>query len=187
MITATLYGRLARDPERMQPSNGGESYVRFSMAVETGRKDQDGNRITQFINISVFGKQGNVIQQYFQKGNRIVCHVRNIEARAYADQSGQPRASLQAVLTGIEFVETRADQEQSAPQPAAVPQMGTAAGYSAPRQAGATLPPGQVPGYRTACTDSSTTDAAGHEYCCPGHRSVGGLILCLICGVTRRI
>ena len=125
MITATLYGRLARDPERMQPSNGGESYVRFSMAVETGRKDQDGNRITQFINISVFGKQGNVIQQYFQKGNRIVCHVRNIEARAYADQSGQPRASLQAVLTGIEFVETRADQEQSAPQPAAVPQMGT--------------------------------------------------------------
>lgn len=29
MITATLYGRLARDPERMQPSNGGESYVDF--------------------------------------------------------------------------------------------------------------------------------------------------------------
>ena len=144
MITATLYGRLARDPERMQPSNGGESYVRFSMAVETGRKDQDGNRITQFINISVFGKQGNVIQQYFQKGNRIVCHVRNIEARAYADQSGQPRASLQAVLTGIEFVETRADQEQSAPQPAAVPQMGTAAGYSATRQPAATVPPVQT-------------------------------------------
>ena len=67
-----------------------------------------------------------------------------IEARAYADQSGQPRASLQAVLTGIEFVETRADQEQSAPQPAAVPQMGTAAGYSAPRQPAATVPPVQT-------------------------------------------
>ena len=95
MITATLYGRIARDPEQMQPSNGGESYVRFSMAVETGRKDQDGNRIAQFINISVFGKQGDVICQYFHKGNRIVCHVRNLEARAYADPSGQPRASLQ--------------------------------------------------------------------------------------------
>lgn len=112
MITATLYGRIARDPEQMQPSNGGESYVRFSMAVETGRKDQDGNRIAQFINISVFGKQGDVICQYFHKGNRIVCHVRNLETRAYADQSGQPRANLQAVLAGIEFVETRADQEQ---------------------------------------------------------------------------
>lgn len=133
MITATLYGRLARDPEQMQPSNGGESYVRFSMAIETGRKDQDGNRIAQFINISVFGKQGDVIQQYFQKGNRIVCHVRNIEARAYENQSGQPRAALQAVLTGIEFVETRADQEKQVarfgtPQTQAAPAYGTPMG-----------------------------------------------------------
>lgn len=144
MITATLYGRLARDPERMQPSNGGESYVRFSMAVETGRKDQDGNRITQFINISVFGKQGNTILQYFHKGNRIACHVRNLEARAYTDKANQPQASLNAVLTGVEFVETKAEQEQSAPQPAAVPQMGTAAGYSAPRQPAAAVPPVQT-------------------------------------------
>ena len=144
MISATLYGRIAREPELVQPMTGRDAYVRFSMAVETGRKDENGNRIAQFVSISVFGKQGNVIQQYFQKGNRIVCHVRNIEARAYADQSGQPRASLQAVLTGIEFVETRADQEQSAPQPAAVPQMGTAAGYSAPRQPAATVPPVQT-------------------------------------------
>ena len=144
MITATLYGRLARDPERMQPSNGGESYVRFSMAVETGRKDQDGNRITQFINISVFGKQGNTILQYFHKGNRIACHVRNLEARAYTDKANQSQASLNAILTGVEFVETKAEQEQSAPQPAAVPQMGTAAGYSAPRQPAATVPPVQT-------------------------------------------
>lgn len=132
MISATLYGRIARDPEQIQPSNGGELYVRFSMAVETGRKDQDGNRIAQFINISVFGKQGDVIRQYFHKGNRIVCHVRNLETRAYADQSGQPRASLQAVLEGIEFVETRAEQEQSAPQPAAVPPVQTAAPQTLP-------------------------------------------------------
>lgn len=156
MITATLYGRIARDPEQMQPSNGGESYVRFSMAVETGRKDQDGNRIAQFINISVFGKQGDVIRQYFHKGNRIVCHVRNLETRAYADQSGQPRASLQAVLAGIEFVETRADQEQQGensgpfarygtPQPdSAAPSYGAASSGAAP--APQTLPGMQVQG-----------------------------------------
>lgn len=144
MITATLYGRLARDPEQIQPSNGGELYVRFSMAVETGRKDQDGNRIAQFINISVFGKQGDVIRQYFHKGNRIACHVRNLEARAYTDKANQPQASLNAILTGVEFVETKAEQEQSAPQPAAVPQMGTAAGYSAPRQPAAAVPPVQT-------------------------------------------
>lgn len=125
MITATLYGRLARDPEQIQPSNGGELYVRFSMAVETGRKDQDGNRIAQFINISVFGKQGDVICQYFHKGNRIVCHVRNLETRAYADQSGQPRANLQAVLAGIEGPFAR----YGTPQPdSAAPSYGAATG-----------------------------------------------------------
>ena len=156
MITATLYGRLARDPEQIQPSNGGELYVRFSMAVETGRKDQDGNRIAQFINISVFGKQGDVICQYFHKGNRIVCHVRNLETRAYVDQSGQPRANMQAVLAGIEFVETRADQEQQGensgpfarygtPQPdSAAPSYGAASSGAAP--APQTLPGMQVQG-----------------------------------------
>lgn len=67
MITATLYGRLARDPEQIQPSNGGELYVRFSMAVETGRKDQDGNRIAQFINISVFGNRAMLFANIFTR------------------------------------------------------------------------------------------------------------------------
>lgn len=144
MITATLYGRIARDPEQMQPSNGGESYVRFSMAVETGRKDQDGNRIAQFINISVFGKQGDVICQYFHKGNRIVCHVRNLETRAYADPSGQPRAALQAVLTGIEFVETKADQEKQGENGGPFARFGT--------PMGSTPSPQALPGMQTEGT-----------------------------------
>ena len=83
MISATLYGRIAKEPELVQPMTGRDAYVRFSMAVETGRKDENGNRIAQFVSISVFGKQGNTILQYFHKGNRIACHVRNLEARAY--------------------------------------------------------------------------------------------------------
>ncbi|WP_314051927.1 single-stranded DNA-binding protein [Dialister invisus] len=150
MISATLYGRLARDPERMQPSNGGESYVRFSMAVETGRKDQDGNRIAQFINISVFGKQGDVIRQYFRKGNRIVCHVRNLEIRTYTDQSGQSRASLQAVLTGIEFVETKADQNQQEKNTGSFARFGTPQAAPAYGAATGTTPaPQTLPGMQT--------------------------------------
>lgn len=36
MISATLYGRIAREPELVQPMTGRDAYVRFSMAVETG-------------------------------------------------------------------------------------------------------------------------------------------------------
>ena len=37
MISATLYGRIAREPELVQPMTGRDAFVRFSMAVETGR------------------------------------------------------------------------------------------------------------------------------------------------------
>lgn len=149
MISATLYGRIAREPELVQPMTGRDTYVRFSMAVETGHRDENGNRIAQFVSISVFGKQGDVIRQYFHKGNRIACHVRNLEAHAYTDKTNQPQASLNAVLTGVEFVETKAEQEQSVPQPAAGPQMGMAAGYSAPRQPASAVPPVQPAALQT--------------------------------------
>ena len=70
--------------------------------------------------------------------------MRNLEARAYTDKANQPQASLKAILTGEELDETTAEQAHSAPQPAAVPQMGTAAGYSAPRQPAAAVPPVQT-------------------------------------------
>ena len=54
MISATLYGRIAREPELVQLMTGRDAYVRFSMAVETGRTDENGNRIAQFVSISVF-------------------------------------------------------------------------------------------------------------------------------------
>lgn len=84
------------------------------------------------MNISAFGRRGDVIMQYFTKGNRIVAHVRNIEPSAYVGNDGEARATLNAVLDGMEFVETRADNTptwspqtatapQTAPAPAAAP------------------------------------------------------------------
>lgn len=121
MITATLYGRLTREPEHVTPRNGGDAYVRFSMACDNGK-----DRAATFVNVSVFGRRGDVIMHYFTKGNRIVAHVRNLEPSAYVGNDGEARATLNAVLDGMEFVETRADNTptwspQTAPAPAAAP------------------------------------------------------------------
>lgn len=113
MITATLYGRLSKEPEQVTPRNGGDQYVRFSMACDNGKE-----RAATFVNISVFGRRGDVIMQYFHKGDRIVAHVRNIEVSAYIGNDGEAKGSMNAVLSAVEFVETRADQ---ASQPAAAP------------------------------------------------------------------
>ena len=105
MITATLYGRLTREPEHVTPRNGGDAYVRFSMACDNGK-----DRAATFVNVSVFGRRGDVIMQYFTKGNRIVAHVQNLEVSGYIDGNGEAKASMNAVLSAVDFVETRADQ-----------------------------------------------------------------------------
>lgn len=116
MISATIYGRLTRDPELTTPQNGGEAYTRFSVACDTGRKDSNNNRTATFVNITAFGKQGDVIRNHFKKGNRIVCHIRNMEVSAYLNQNtNQPQANLNAVLNGVEFVETLAESQQQQP------------------------------------------------------------------------
>lgn len=120
MISATIYGRLTRDPELTTPQNGGEAYTRFSVACDTGRKDSNNNRTATFVNITAFGKQGDVIRNHFKKGNRIVCHIRNMEVSAYLNQNtNQPQANLNAVLNGVEFVETLAESQQQPVQPQA--------------------------------------------------------------------
>jgi len=110
MITATLYGRLTREPEHVTPRNGGDAYVRFSMACDNGK-----DRAATFVNVSVFGRRGDVIMQYFTKGNRIVAHVQNLEVSGYIDGNGEAKASMNAVLSAVDFVETRADQVAQAP------------------------------------------------------------------------
>ena len=110
MITATLYGRLTREPEHVTPRNGGDAYVRFSMACDNGK-----DRAATFVNVSVFGHRGDVIMQYFTKGNRIVAHVQNLEVSGYIDGNGEAKASMNAVLSAVDFVETRADQAAKAP------------------------------------------------------------------------
>lgn len=109
-ISATIFGRLTGDPEQKQPQNGGNPYVTFSIASNTGKKDNNNNSMAQFVNISVFGKQGETIMQYFHKGSRIAAHVRDLEVRAWTgQQDGQAHANLNAVLTGFDFIDTAAE------------------------------------------------------------------------------
>ena len=143
MISATIYGRLTRDPELTSPQNGGEAYTRFSVACDTGRKDSNNNRTATFVNITAFGKQGDVIRNHFKKGNRIVCHIRNMEVSAYLNQNtNQPQANLNAVLNGVEFVETLAESQQQQSVQPQTPAQPTAQPYG---QQGYAQPYGQAP------------------------------------------
>jgi len=100
-----LMGNLTRDPELRYTSSG---YAIANLAIATNRKwkDQEGNPKEEvtYIDISAFGKQAEVIGQYFQKGKGI-----HIEGRLKLDQwedksTGQKRSRLGVVLERFEFI-----------------------------------------------------------------------------------
>lgn len=146
-ISATIFGRLTGDPEQRTPQNGGNPYVTFSIASNTGRKDNNGNNMAQFINISAFGKRGETIMQYFKKASRIAVHVSNLELRTWTgQQDGQAHGNLNAVLEGFDFVDSAAESNNQpsapAPAPARTAPPRTNAGYApAPNYAAPAAPP----------------------------------------------
>ena len=118
-----LMGNLTRDPElRYTPS--GMAIAAFGIATNRRWKDQDGNQKDEvtYIDITAFGKQAEVIGQYFQKGKGI-----HIEGRLKFDQwddktTGQKRRKLGVVLDRFEFIGGgQGDGGSPAPQQSAPP------------------------------------------------------------------
>lgn len=105
MISLKIYGRLTADPETVTPQSGGDPFVRFTLASNRSRRKGE-DKGAEFVQVSVFGKQGDVIKQYFHKGSRIVADVRDLETHPTVGNNGTPYANLHAVLTGFEFVDT---------------------------------------------------------------------------------
>lgn len=68
-----IYGRLTADVE-MRSTQEGKRYGRFCVASDRGRKDKDGNRITDFFSCTAWGNCAEMIERYFHKGDSIIVY-----------------------------------------------------------------------------------------------------------------
>ena len=66
-----LIGRLTRDPE-MRYTSSGTAFTRFTLAVDRPYKDQNGEKLTDFINIVTWQKLAEHCAQYLYKGRLVV-------------------------------------------------------------------------------------------------------------------
>lgn len=111
-----LMGNLTRDPElRYLPSN--TAVVSLSIAINRRWKNQAGEsqEETTFLDAESFGKQGEVINQYFRKGDPIFIEGR-IKQDVWQDRDGNNRSKLKVVVESFEFLKGKADRD-SAPSP----------------------------------------------------------------------
>lgn len=101
---AIVIGRLTRDPEvRTTPS--GQTVTNFSVATSNKWKGQDGqmNEKTEFHNVVAWGKRGEVIGQYMQKGQEIYVEGR-LETRSWDDKDTNKKMyRTDIILDNFEF------------------------------------------------------------------------------------
>lgn len=99
-----LMGNLTRDVE-VRTTQSGQSVASFSLAVTRSWRDQNGQQQdqTSFINCVAWGKPGEIIAQYVQKGAPLLVSGR-LDQRSYEDKEGNKRQVVEVVVEDFNFV-----------------------------------------------------------------------------------
>ena len=107
MNKVLLTGRLTRDPE-LRSTTSGLEVASFSIAVNRGFKNKEGNYDADFFNVSVFGKQAEVVSKYCFKGSQVGVEGR-LQSRSYDAQDGTKRYVTDIVADRVEFLSPKKD------------------------------------------------------------------------------
>lgn len=98
-----LMGNLTRDPE-LRNTPGGQSVASFSLAVNRAWRNANGEQqeAVDYIDCNAWGKAGEIISQYMQKGRAILVSGR-LQQRSW-EQDGQKRSKVEVVVEDFNFV-----------------------------------------------------------------------------------
>lgn len=101
---AILMGRLARDPECKYI--GDRKVANFTLAVDRGRKNANGEREADFIDCAAWGSSAEFVQKWFAKGMMAIV-IGRIQTRHWEDRNGNKRVSVGVQVDEITFGETK--------------------------------------------------------------------------------
>lgn len=104
-----LIGNLTRDPE-LTTTPSGVSVCRFAIAVNRQFSGRDGERQTDFFNVTAWRELGERIAQYQKKGSKVAVSG-SIQIRNYEDNQGQKRTAVDIIAQDVEFLTPRAGGE----------------------------------------------------------------------------
>ena len=114
--------RIGRDAELRYLTNG-DAVCNLALAFNHGRKDESGNRPTQWIEASMWGKRAEALVSYLLKGQQVYAVLDEPHIETYEGRNGQGHKLVARVLE-IELVGGR-PQGDTAPRqqaPARAPQ-----------------------------------------------------------------
>ena len=122
-----LIGNLTRDPE-LTTTPSGISVCRFAIAVNRNYTSADGERQTDFFNITAWRGLGERVAQYQKKGSKVAI-TGSIQIRNYDDNQGVRRTAVDIIAEDVEFLSPKNTNED-----------GSQDSYSAPASSGKKKP-----------------------------------------------
>ena len=116
-----LIGRLGRDPETRYMPNG-DAITNFSLATDEQWRDRNGERQTrtEWHNITLFGKLGEIAGQYLRKGSQVFIEGK-IQSRKYTGKDGIERTAYDIIGNEMKMLGNRNDGSDSGNNNAAPP------------------------------------------------------------------
>ena len=113
-----LIGNLTRDPE-LSETGSGIKVCRFAIAVNRTYSNNDGERMTDFFNITVWRNQAENCGRYLKKGSKVAV-VGSLQNRSYEDKDGVKRNVTDIVANEVEFLSTKNAGEEGLYQRAGI-------------------------------------------------------------------
>lgn len=125
-----LQGRLTRDVE-MRQTTSGKMVAKFSIATNSGFKDQNGEEQVTFTECTAWGKTAEFMSRYFQKGTQLIVEG-ELRNNNYTDRDGVKHYGMLVNVRGVSFCEKRSEgQQMQQPNTYAQPQQSVTAQQAA--------------------------------------------------------
>lgn len=110
MNKVILIGNLTRDPE-LSETPSGVAVCKFSLAVSRDYTNAEGNRDTDFFNITVWRGRAENCGKYLKKGNKVAI-VGSLQTRSYEDKDGIKRNVTDVIANEVEFLTPKQQANQ---------------------------------------------------------------------------
>lgn len=106
MNNVVLVGRLTKDPELRYVGEKNNALTNFSLAVDRGYKNLQGESKVDFINIEIWGKQAEIFCTYMEKGKMVGIEGKII-ADKYKNENGENRYITRVRADSFRFLDSK--------------------------------------------------------------------------------
>lgn len=109
------FGRIGRDAE-LRYTQSGDPVCSIPVAVDYGRKGQDGKKPTQWYEVTLWGKQAEGLAEYLTKGKQVFFTGTDLRVETFQKGDGTQGVKLVCRCSEIKFASDGQSQQQAAPR-----------------------------------------------------------------------